>query len=148
MSPVYSASFFTTYIGTALGGCLFYTMPSLRRTVSNPPVVRSSPYSTAVLSARGGGHRRSSGSDTSTRRVLADIDWWKVTEGQCDSTFEEDRNRGVADLPQLEVTLGLGIPVTHVDEGVDHLSSLPSFPTTANGSVEVNICARSVEDAR
>ena len=123
-------------------------MPSLRRTVSNPVVVRSSPYSTAVLSTRGGGHRRSSGSDTTTRRVLADIDWWKVTEGQCDSSLEDDRNRGVLDLPPLEVTLGLGIPVTHVEEGVDHLSALPSFPTTANGSVEVNICAHCAVDER
>lgn len=65
-------------------------MPSLRRTFSSP-TVRSSPYPTYSPSsalyntsrAQGGhGHRRSSGSDVSNRRVLADIDWWRVADGQ------------------------------------------------------------------
>ncbi|KIK59610.1 hypothetical protein GYMLUDRAFT_245279 [Collybiopsis luxurians FD-317 M1] len=65
-------------------------MPSLRRTVSSP-AVRSSPYPTSSSAAQlntgpltrpGHGHRRSSGSETATRRVLADIEWWRVTEGQ------------------------------------------------------------------
>lgn len=65
-------------------------MPSLRRTFSYPPV-RSSPYPTSSPSsalynasrAQGGhGHRRSSGSDVSHRRVLADIEWWRVADGQ------------------------------------------------------------------
>jgi hypothetical protein len=65
-------------------------MPSLRRTFSYPPV-RSSPYPTYSPSsalynasrAQGGhGHRRSSGSDVSHRRVLADIEWWRVADGQ------------------------------------------------------------------
>ncbi|KAG6854589.1 hypothetical protein C0991_004925 [Blastosporella zonata] len=70
-------------------------MPSLRRTISSPSV-RSSPYralSSAVNSAQGSrpsGHRRSSGSETSTRRVLADIDWWRVTDGQRDPDADEE----------------------------------------------------------
>jgi len=65
-------------------------MPSLRRTFSSP-TVRSSPYPTYSPSsalynasrAQGGhGHRRSSGSDVSHRRVLADIEWWRVADGQ------------------------------------------------------------------
>ncbi|CAL1705160.1 unnamed protein product [Somion occarium] len=60
-------------------------MPSLRRTLSSPSV-RSSPYShsySSLLTRQGGhGPRRSSGSETSQRRVLADLDWWRVQEGQ------------------------------------------------------------------
>ncbi|KAK7693768.1 hypothetical protein QCA50_003340 [Cerrena zonata] len=62
-------------------------MPSLRRTLSSP-TVRSSPYSysspSSSLLTRQGSHgpRRSSGSDTIQRKVLADIDWWRVEESQ------------------------------------------------------------------
>ncbi|KAG6861545.1 hypothetical protein C0995_015279 [Termitomyces sp. Mi166 len=70
-------------------------MPSLRRTLSSP-AVRSSPYpalSSAVNSGSGtrsSGHRRSSGSETSTRRVLADIEWWRVTDGQRDTDADQE----------------------------------------------------------
>ena len=64
-------------------------MPSLRRTLSSPSV-RSSPYaypssSNANAHATRAGNnqpRRSSGSDTNNRRVLADLDWWLVQDGQ------------------------------------------------------------------
>lgn len=59
-------------------------MPSLRRS-SSSPAVRSSPYPSSLGAVHRGqphGNRRSSGSETSTRRVLADIEWWKVTDGQ------------------------------------------------------------------
>lgn len=57
-------------------------MPSLRRTLSSP-AVRSSPYSSLPQTRTGArSPRRSSGSDTTNRRVLADIDWWRVEEGQ------------------------------------------------------------------
>ncbi|KAI0780665.1 hypothetical protein BD413DRAFT_489088 [Trametes elegans] len=67
-------------------------MPSLRRTLSSPSV-RSCPYSYPSAPAdsnahptRAGNHqpRRSSGSDTNTRRILADIDWWTVHDRQRD----------------------------------------------------------------
>lgn len=70
-------------------------MPSLRRTASSPAVPRSSPYTLAV---RGNAaHRRSSGSETSGRRVLADIDWWTVTEGQTADTAADDNQDNDAD---------------------------------------------------
>lgn len=57
-------------------------MPSLRRTLSTP-VGRSSPYSSMTQTRTGArSPRRSSGSDTTNRRILADIDWWRVEEGQ------------------------------------------------------------------
>ncbi|KAH9484378.1 hypothetical protein JR316_0003859 [Psilocybe cubensis] len=102
-------------------------MPSLRRTASSP-AVRSSPYSSGLLAARGNGHRRSSGSETSARRVLADIEWWRVTDGQRESSPDqelEDRNRGNQDIVPLDVFLGAGIHIPHVDPGVDHPSPLP-----------------------
>jgi len=77
-------------------------MPSLRRSVSSP-IVRSSPYPTALSSSsaglRNGGHgrRRASGSETSSRRVLGDLDWWRVAEGQHDS--EEDSTTPVDEQP-------------------------------------------------
>ena len=80
-------------------------MPSLRRTLSSP-VVRSSPYhhptssshasSAMRTSTHGHGPRRSSGSETGQRRVLADIDWWRVQEGQREVRGEDffDNNQG------------------------------------------------------
>lgn len=57
-----------------------HTMPSLRRTTSSPNV-RTSPYSSSARSSHPG-RRASGGSDTARRRVLADMDWWAVLEGQ------------------------------------------------------------------
>ncbi|KAJ3904417.1 hypothetical protein F5879DRAFT_72384 [Lentinula edodes] len=73
-------------------------MPSLRRTVSSP-AVRSSPYPTLSSSGQlssgpatrpGHSHRRPSGSEIATRRVLADIEWWRVTDGQRDLEAEQN----------------------------------------------------------
>lgn len=113
-------------------------MPSLRRT-SSTPAVRLSPYSNVSVATRGNGHRRSSGSDTTTRRVLAEIEWWRVTEGQCVPSSDpemEDRNRGT----QYSVTgfLGLGIPLTHVEAGVNHPVSLPRSTVDTADSNKVN----------
>lgn len=67
-------------------------MPSLRRSFSSPSV-RSSPYPSSLSSPNPSGiraratpihPRRSSGSATAERRVLADIEWWRVYDGQCD----------------------------------------------------------------
>ena len=68
-------------------------MPSLRRAFSSPSV-RVSPYP-ALPSSRSHrvhphGHRRSSGSDLSDRKVLADIDWWRVADGQRERAGEEE----------------------------------------------------------
>ncbi|KAL0946715.1 hypothetical protein HGRIS_012900 [Hohenbuehelia grisea] len=67
-------------------------MPSLRRSLSSP-TVRSTPYPTSSSQssrAHGQGHRRSSGSETSSRRVLADIEWWRVADGQRESAADRD----------------------------------------------------------
>jgi hypothetical protein len=65
-------------------------MPSLRRTVSSPSV-RASPYPSALSAANSSyingasalrrGPRRTA-SDSYRRRVLADIEWWRVLDGQ------------------------------------------------------------------
>ncbi|KAG0705068.1 hypothetical protein DFH29DRAFT_315492 [Suillus ampliporus] len=79
-------------------------MPSLRRSFSSPSV-RSSPYPSSlsngsVNNARtrvaGHGIRRSSDSETNERRVLADIEWWRVSDGQRDLDAAQDQ----ADLDQ------------------------------------------------
>ncbi|KAG7092693.1 hypothetical protein E1B28_009024 [Marasmius oreades] len=91
-------------------------MPSLRRSMSSPSV-RSSPYpslsSGNVSSVRtgGNGHRRSSGSDIASRRVLADIEWWRVTVGQRDLDAEqelEDNNHTQDQVDPAVVQLGEG----------------------------------------
>lgn len=134
--------------GTALGGLpLHYlrfrhTMPSLRRTASTP-AVRASPYSSSLLTARGNGHRRSSGSETSNRRVLADIDWWRVTEGQRHQSADqgmEDPNRGIQDI----VSWSLDVPVIHVEAGVEHPVSMPRATADEPDSNEVRILLASL----
>ncbi|KAL1944704.1 hypothetical protein VTO73DRAFT_3134 [Trametes versicolor] len=90
-------------------------MPSLRRTLSSPSV-RSSPYAYPSSSANANVHatraanpqpRRSSGSDTGSRRVLADIDWWLVHDTQRDfvadpvGTEEDPDDQGAAENVQL-----------------------------------------------
>ncbi|KAF8212066.1 hypothetical protein K438DRAFT_1957845 [Mycena galopus ATCC 62051] len=68
-------------------------MPSLRRTLSTPSV-RSAPYAllspTAAPRIHGSAHRRSTGSELAVRRVLADIQWWRVADGQRDVVSEQE----------------------------------------------------------
>lgn len=88
-------------------------MPSLRRSFSSPSV-RSSPYPSSlstptpnpsIIRARATAPhpRRSSGSATAERRVLADIEWWRVHDGQCDldlqDQFQEDVQAPDGDVP-------------------------------------------------
>ncbi|OBZ69094.1 hypothetical protein A0H81_10766 [Grifola frondosa] len=70
--------------------------------------------------------RRSSGSDTHTRRVLADIDWWRVQDGQLDEPPSPSRNR---DTPAPRRQRGAGVDVDDaisVIEGPRH-TSIPTF---------------------
>ncbi|KAF9645291.1 hypothetical protein BDM02DRAFT_3131176 [Thelephora ganbajun] len=62
-------------------------MPSLRRTSSHP-TLRSSPYGPTQRTQHPYPHRRSSGPETTRRRVLADIDWWTVSDGQVPAATE------------------------------------------------------------
>ncbi|KAJ4487739.1 hypothetical protein J3R30DRAFT_840474 [Lentinula aciculospora] len=142
-------------------------MPSLRRTVSSP-AVRSSPYPTLSSSSQinsgpatrpGHSHRRSSGSETYTRRVLADIEWWRVTDGQRDWEAEqEDHEQSsprlaenivdsleglvspvwpgfLADLPEL-LSIVPQTPPRHGHHLESSTSSVESTPDLLDRSVE------------
>ncbi|KAF5358487.1 hypothetical protein D9756_001341 [Leucocoprinus leucothites] len=105
-------------------------MPSLRRTASSPSV-RSSPYhpSSSALAARARECRRSTASETSNRRVLADIDWWRVTEGQCDPNVADTDDTSLDGNREF-----IGDVAASIDVGVEHPSSLvhlPWVPTTS-----------------
>lgn len=131
---------------------LSFTMPSLRRTASSP-AVRVAPYSSSLAAARGNGHRRSSGSETSTRRVLADIEWWRVTDGQCDPSSGQDNeepHRGSLEINVLDVAATGSVVLLDVTAGLAPTApaSLPWISTDANVPSEVcvtfSICAPGV----
>ncbi|PPQ63291.1 hypothetical protein CVT24_006816 [Panaeolus cyanescens] len=117
-------------------------MPSLRRTASSPSVrssVRSSPYSSAALLTRAGNsNRRTSGSETSNRRVLADLEWWTVTDGQCSPSADQESDESIHVAPELvvHVDFAQGLDVTRVDTSVDYLSS--SWDSTPHFLVGTN----------
>ena len=107
-------------------------MPSLRRTTSSPSV-RSSPYPTSLsLAARNPVPRRASGSDVSSRRVLAEIDWWRVEEGQKElAAGEEEAPSPSDDVPTVGVALSgpLGLSSEPSDRPVT-----PVLPVVPPGS--------------
>ncbi|KAH8117390.1 hypothetical protein DFH11DRAFT_1007512 [Phellopilus nigrolimitatus] len=86
-------------------------MPSLRRTTSSP-MVRASPYpATLSLSASGAlnagllNRPRRVVSDTGRRRVLADIEWWRVLDGQHSEDNESEQDHGLE--PEVSLEEGL-----------------------------------------
>ena len=122
-------------------------MPSLRRAFSSPSV-RVSPYSypTAALPSsrshrpphnhpHGGGYRRSSGSDVSSRKVLADIDWWRVADGQREQGGEDDE-----DDEEMERGGGVGeenpASAEHADPEAASLAAIPELHATDRGGGE------------
>lgn len=131
-------------------------MPSLRRTISSPSV-RSSPYRTSLSSAinggpsriQGHGQRRSSGSETVSRRVLADIEWYRVAEGQRDLEAEqelEERDQNQAHEQGQVVHEHLGhttFSVAADDPGVEHPSGQSPWATYSPGSQEVRTAPHS-----
>jgi hypothetical protein len=115
-------------------------MPSLRRSSSGPSAARSSPYPSrsAVAASTGTGGvtgragrpaKRRGGSETSVRRVLADIEWWKVQAGQVPDVIEadvgEDGDQTPLDLSAFEL-----MPLT----GPDHPSTPISAEVSSHGS--------------
>jgi hypothetical protein len=109
-------------------------MPSLRRT-SSSPAVRSNPYSSSLssLAARARENRRSAASETSPRRVLADIDWWRVSEGQSDPNTVDD----VDNIP-LDVNREfIGDFSASIDVGAAHPSSLVPLPWVPTSSEDI-----------
>ena len=125
--------------GTALGGCPSSTMPSLRRTASSP-AVRSSPYSNGAVAARGNGHRRSSGSETTSRRVLADIEWWRVSDGQCDPSADQEQEDRTQDIVPLDESIG--IHIQSADAGVERQSPLSLPWLSGPTGVSSEVCVR------
>jgi len=115
-------------------------MPSLRRAFSSPSV-RVSPYP-ALPSSRSHrvhphGHRRSSGSDVSDRKVLADIDWWRVTDGQRERAGEEeDEEEGEVEERDV-VGVENPAPVDSADSEAMAIASrndaIPGLPFTDRG---------------
>ena len=127
--------------------CCRSGMPSLRRTFSSPPT-RRGPYSyPSSLSSSGAQTRagpnqprRSSGSDVSNRRVLADIDWWIVQDGQRDIYDASTGGRTLTDASENDADVDLDASGTTPTapaqgEGVDAILSAwqptPSIGVTA-----------------
>ena len=88
-------------------------MPPLRRTLSSPSVRSSSSSypayptsSTLATRTAPRSPRRSSGSDIINRRVLADLDWWCVEQGQREvrglAPHEQLRQAALADQEELD----------------------------------------------
>lgn len=103
-------------------------MPSLRRALSTPSV-RVSPYPSLLTSrpqrSHPHGHRRSSGSDLTARKVLADIDWWRVADGQREKSSEEEEEGGEGEEESGEgATEATGVSVVDADPS----SVLPHIP--------------------
>lgn len=104
-------------------------MPSLRRTASSP-IVRSSPYSSSSSSTavRVRNNKRPSASETTGRRVLADIDWWRVTEGQCDPNVDD------GDDTSFQQELIEDVPATF-DADAEHPPSLLPWVVNTEGNI-------------
>ncbi|KDQ33426.1 hypothetical protein PLEOSDRAFT_1110574 [Pleurotus ostreatus PC15] len=113
-------------------------MPSLRRTFSSPSV-RSSPYPSSLSSSQAGarahghGHRRSSGSETSSRRVLADIEWWRVSGGQRDLESDDRVDGALGDV----IGNSIGVPATPEQESSVERPTTPS-PWATSSLEEAN----------
>lgn len=115
-------------------------MPSLRRTTSSP-VVRSSPYPSSLSSSShmlssGGNRPKRTASDSVTRRVLADIEWWRVFDGQQEEYFVEQASNASRDD-----TFVLG---SALHDHLDMDSLRPSTPVNRDESGgQVSICKSS-----
>lgn len=125
-------------------------MPPLRRAFSSPSV-RVSPYSHPATfpSSRshrppqnhphGGGHRRSSGSDVSSRKVLADLDWWRVADGQRERGGDEDE-----DEEHEEMERGVGeeensASAEHADPEAPSRNVIPPLHATDRGGESAGV---------
>ena len=107
LSSSYSSS--TFYSSTPLP-LLIAIMPSLRRTSSHPSL-RSSPYGPTQRTQHPYPHRRSSGPETTRRRVLADIDWWTVSDGQVPAATESQTQPAPATTQEQDENVHVQTPV-------------------------------------
>ncbi|KAG6376208.1 hypothetical protein JVT61DRAFT_2183 [Boletus reticuloceps] len=104
-------------------------MPSLRRSFSSPSV-RSSPYPSSLSSITSRTRpppRRPSPSATAERRVLADIDWWRVHDGQCDLDLQH-HDHARDDAHELDAVVPLGGTVTLSAGGGSQMHSFALHP--------------------
>ncbi|KAK7020484.1 hypothetical protein R3P38DRAFT_3318609 [Favolaschia claudopus] len=126
-------------------------MPSLRRTLSTPSV-RPAPYVLQSASTTGsrtnggsGHHRRSTGSELNPgRRVLADIDWWRVADGQRDvaerELEEQDLDPEQEDTILPDQVAAVPIPSGAGDEfGVDRPTTPALWVPYVPGAQEVPV---------
>lgn len=127
---------------------LITIMPSLRRTSSHP-TLRSSPYGPTQRTQHPYPHRRSSGPETSRRRVLADIDWWTVSDGQVPASTALQTQTAAATPQEQDENVHVEAPVldrTQPDpptvEDVEESVSLEDSPVV-HTRISVSRCPRS-----
>ncbi|KAH9901547.1 hypothetical protein C8Q73DRAFT_636200 [Cubamyces lactineus] len=138
-------------------------MPSLRRTLSSPSV-RSCPYTYPSSSAVAASHptrvashppRRSSGSETANRRVLADIDWWLVHDIERDfvpgppGADDDEVRQGAAENVQVRDRGALDIPLADALLAPPPVASPPAATIAApsvGGSFESDLLSSPLWD--
>ncbi|KAJ7271942.1 hypothetical protein B0H12DRAFT_1228809 [Mycena haematopus] len=123
-------------------------MPSLRRSLSTPSV-RPAPYAvlspTAAPRVHGSGHRRSTGSETNGRRILADIEWWRVADGQRDVVSEQELEEQDLDPDQEDDLLPVQVAAVPMpngagsDLGVDRPTTLAHWAPHVPGAQEMPV---------
>ncbi|KAI9509345.1 hypothetical protein F5148DRAFT_1283036 [Russula earlei] len=119
-------------------------MPSLRRAFSTPSV-RASPYPTLPGSRshrhhhhpHGGYHRRSSGSDVSARKVLADIDWWRVADGQREPGGEGEEDEDEEGGEERDVGGGEENSASASDPADSGAAAARAAPTPARNAIPI-----------
>lgn len=124
-------------------------MPSLRRTTSSP-IVRANPYPTSLSSSHSTHSSmaiirpKRTASDSLSRRVLADIEWWRVLDGQRQEEPDFFGREQVTDVIDI-VHDGFGVGIAFNDQplidAVNAGSARPSTPINQDvlGLTEVSI---------
>ncbi|KAF7338162.1 hypothetical protein MVEN_02041100 [Mycena venus] len=123
--------------------CRLFAVLYRRRASDLPPYALQSP----ALGPRthGSGHRRSTGSETNGRRILADIEWWRVADGQRDVVSEQELEEQELDpdqeddLPPNQVA---AVPVpggAGGELGVERLSTLAHWAPHVPGPQEMPV---------
>ena len=91
-----------------------------------------------MLRAQGsGGHKRPSGSESTGRRVLADIEWWRVVDGQqlADVDQDEGEDTAGADERDPEQT---PLHVAPAQADISYISWNPAFYDVSEVIIELH----------
>jgi len=94
------------------------------------------------------GNRRSSGSETSNRRVLADLEWWRVVDGQHDTeaeqgTVEREQDQGQdgeapsGNSQSLVEDAGVERPSTPLAWTFENSADLDGLPTSQFAALSI-----------